>query len=39
MRQFEPGTRVRVMQEDWGVFQNLLRPAERFRELTGVRSS
>ncbi len=36
MRQFEPGTRVRVMQEDWGVFQNLPATCERFRELTGV---
>ena len=25
MRTFEPGTTVRVMQEDWGVFQNLPR--------------
>jgi ABC-type glycerol-3-phosphate transport system substrate-binding protein len=36
MRQFEPGTRVRLMQEDWGVFQNLPATCERFRELTGV---
>ncbi len=36
MQQFEPGTTVRVMQEDWGVFQNLPETCERFRELTGV---
>lgn len=36
MRQLEPGTTVRVMQEDWGVFRNLPATAARFTELTGV---
>src|SRR5579871_5340632 len=36
MRRFEPGTTVRVMQEDWGVFANLPAAAERFGELSGV---
>jgi len=36
MREFEPGTTVRVMQEDWGVFQNLPASAARFTEQTGV---
>ena len=35
MRTFEPGTHVRVMQEGWGVFQNLPATAERFEQLTG----
>jgi ABC-type glycerol-3-phosphate transport system substrate-binding protein len=36
MRRFEPGTTVRVMQEDWGVFRNLPASAARFSELSGV---
>ena len=36
MRTFEAGTTVRVMQEDWGVFQNLRATADRFEELTGA---
>ena len=36
MRDLEPGTTVRVMQEDWGVFQNLPASAARFTEQTGV---
>ena len=35
MRRFEPGTTVRVMQEGWGVFQNLPATVRRFEELTG----
>ncbi|MDX6441488.1 MAG: polyol transport system substrate-binding protein [Gaiellaceae bacterium] len=35
MRTFEPGTHVRVMQEGWGVFQNLPATAARFEQLTG----
>src|SRR5258708_11500635 len=37
MRPFDPGTTVRVMQEGWGVFQNLRATAERFTEQTGVK--
>jgi ABC-type glycerol-3-phosphate transport system substrate-binding protein len=37
MRVFDPGTTVRVMQEDWGVFQNLPRTAARFSEQSGVK--
>ena len=36
MRKFEPGTTVRVTQEDWGVFQNLPATAARFTEQTGI---
>jgi ABC-type glycerol-3-phosphate transport system substrate-binding protein len=36
MQRFEAGTRVRVMQEGWGVFENLPATARRFTELTGV---
>ena len=36
MRTFDPGTRVRVMQEGWGVFQNLPATAARFSEQTGI---
>jgi ABC-type glycerol-3-phosphate transport system substrate-binding protein len=36
MRRFEPGTKVRVMQEDWGVFRNLPATAARFSEQTGI---
>jgi ABC-type glycerol-3-phosphate transport system substrate-binding protein len=36
MAAFETGTTVRVMQEDWGVFQNLPAVAARFTEQTGV---
>ncbi len=36
MRTFEAGTTVRVMQEDWGVFQNLRATADRFEELSGA---
>jgi ABC-type glycerol-3-phosphate transport system substrate-binding protein len=36
MAALEPGTTVRVMQEDWGVFQNLPAVAARFTEQTGV---
>jgi ABC-type glycerol-3-phosphate transport system substrate-binding protein len=35
MRTFEPGTHVRVMQEGWGVFENLPATAARFAELSG----
>jgi multiple sugar transport system substrate-binding protein len=37
MRRFEPGTTVRVMQEGWGVFENLPATAARFEELTGAK--
>ena len=36
MRTFDPGTKVRVMQEGWGVFQNLPATAARFSEQTGI---
>ncbi len=36
MRRFEPGTTVRVMQEGWGVFENLPASAARFAELSGA---
>src|SRR4249920_3223416 len=36
MRVFDPGTKVRVMQEGWGVFQNLPATAARFTEQTGI---
>jgi sorbitol/mannitol transport system substrate-binding protein len=36
MREFDPGTTVRVMQEGWGVFQNLPATAARFSEQTGI---
>src|SRR3954471_6217789 len=36
MRTFDRGTTVRVMQEGWGVFQNLPATAERFSEQTGI---
>ncbi len=36
MREFEPGTKVRVTQENWGVFQNLPATAKRFTEQTGI---
>jgi ABC-type glycerol-3-phosphate transport system substrate-binding protein len=36
MRKFEPGTTVRVIQEDWGVFQNLPATGARFTDQTGI---
>ena len=36
MRTFPPGTVVRVLQEDWAVFQNMRRTVEYFSSQTGV---
>jgi sorbitol/mannitol transport system substrate-binding protein len=36
MREFDPGTTVRVMQAGWGVFQTLPATAARFSEQTGI---
>jgi multiple sugar transport system substrate-binding protein len=37
MRTFPPGTVVRVLQEDWAVFQNMWRTVEDFSSQTGVK--
>ena len=37
MRAFPPGTVVRVLQEDWAPFQNMLRTVRRFSDRMGVK--